>query len=126
MRGSFGELVFPGTPRLQPRMYPRRTTEGAYSLGTAQECRLDRKSREAGVGPGDDNLTVTRNQRIPVVVVYATALALEIVKSIFYDEMYGRDATLVRTLRKGYPYMVRNTYQRRMRPTSTCTNPEAA
>ena len=53
---------------------------------------------------GNDNVTVTLNRRVPVFIVYATALAYENGEVHFYDDIYGHDAKLVQALAKGYPY----------------------
>jgi murein L,D-transpeptidase YcbB/YkuD len=53
---------------------------------------------------GNNNVTVTLNQRVPVFIVYATALAYENGEVHFYDDIYGHDAKLVKALAKGYPY----------------------
>lgn len=53
---------------------------------------------------GNDNVAVTLNHRVPVFIVYATALAYENGEVHFYDDIYGHDATLAQTLDKGYPY----------------------
>jgi L,D-transpeptidase YcbB len=53
---------------------------------------------------GSDNQSVTLTRRIPVFIVYATALAYENDEVHFYDDIYGHDAKLVQALAKGYPY----------------------
>jgi murein L,D-transpeptidase YcbB/YkuD len=53
---------------------------------------------------GNDNVAVTLNRQVPVFIVYATALAYENGEVHFYDDIYGHDATLAKTLTKGYPY----------------------
>jgi murein L,D-transpeptidase YcbB/YkuD len=53
---------------------------------------------------GNDNVAVTLNQRVPVFIVYATALAYENGEVHFYDDLYGHDASLAKALAKGYPY----------------------
>lgn len=53
---------------------------------------------------GNDNVAVTLNRRVPVFIVYATALAYENGEVHFYDDIYGHDATLAQALTKGYPY----------------------
>ncbi|HEY3617477.1 MAG TPA: L,D-transpeptidase family protein [Candidatus Sulfotelmatobacter sp.] len=53
---------------------------------------------------GSDNVTVTLTQRVPVFIVYATALAYENGEVHFYDDIYGHDAKLAQVLSKGYPY----------------------
>ena len=51
-----------------------------------------------------DNVSVTLNQKIPVFIVYATALAYESDEVHFYDDIYGHDLKLDQALAKGYPY----------------------
>jgi murein L,D-transpeptidase YcbB/YkuD len=41
---------------------------------------------------------------IPVLIVYATAIALDDGLVYFYDDIYGHDADLEKVLAKGYPY----------------------
>jgi murein L,D-transpeptidase YcbB/YkuD len=53
---------------------------------------------------GKDNVTVTLNRRVPVFIVYATALAYENGEVHFYNDLYGHDARLAQALAKGYPY----------------------
>jgi len=53
---------------------------------------------------GSDNVTVNLTQRVPVFIVYGTALADQNNVVHFYDDIYGHDAALARALAKGYPY----------------------
>jgi len=53
---------------------------------------------------GNDNVTVNLNGRIPVFIVYATAIAYENDETHFYSDIYGHDARLSEALAKGYPY----------------------
>jgi murein L,D-transpeptidase YcbB/YkuD len=53
---------------------------------------------------GSDNVTVNLTQRVPVFIVYGTALADQGNVVHFYDDIYGHDAALARALAKGYPY----------------------
>jgi murein L,D-transpeptidase YcbB/YkuD len=53
---------------------------------------------------GKDNVTVRLAQRVPVFIVYGTALAYENNEVHFYDDIYGHDAKLAQALAKGYPY----------------------
>jgi len=53
---------------------------------------------------GKDNVTVTLNRRVPVFIVYGTALAYENNEVHFYDDIYGHDGRLAQALAKGYPY----------------------
>jgi len=63
---------------------------------------LDRVQQ--GMTGGRDNVTVTLAQRVPVFIVYGTALAYENNEVHFYEDIYGHDAKLARALAKGYPY----------------------
>ena len=51
-----------------------------------------------------DNISVTLNRKVPVFIVYATALAYENDEVHFYDDIYGHDLKLDQALAKGYPY----------------------
>ena len=53
---------------------------------------------------GGDNVSVRLTQRVPVFIVYGTALAYENNEVHFYDDIYGHDARLAQALAKGYPY----------------------
>jgi L,D-transpeptidase YcbB len=53
---------------------------------------------------GSDNVTVNLNGKIPVFIVYATAIAYENDETHFYSDIYGHDASLSEALAKGYPY----------------------
>ena len=57
-----------------------------------------------GMQNGNDNVTVNLAQRIPVFILYATAIGYENDEIHFYDDIYGHDAPLARALAKGYPY----------------------
>lgn len=59
---------------------------------------------EEGMKSGDDNVTITLTRRVPVFIVYGTALAYENNEVHFYDDIYGHDAKLAQALTKGYPY----------------------
>ena len=59
---------------------------------------------EQGMQQGKDNVTVTLAQKIPVFIVYGTAIAYENGEVHFYDDIYGHDAKLAAALAKGYPY----------------------
>jgi murein L,D-transpeptidase YcbB/YkuD len=63
---------------------------------------LDRVQQ--GMNEGTDNVTVNLTQRVPVFIVYATALAYENNEVHFYHDIYGHDAKLAKALAKGYPY----------------------
>jgi len=53
---------------------------------------------------GKDNVTVNLVKRVPVFIVYGTALAYENGDVHFSDDIYGHDARLEAALAKGYPY----------------------
>ncbi len=53
---------------------------------------------------GKDNVTVNLLKRVPVFIVYGTALAYENGDVHFSDDIYGHDARLAAALAKGYPY----------------------
>jgi murein L,D-transpeptidase YcbB/YkuD len=53
---------------------------------------------------GKDNVTVNLVKRVPVFIVYGTAIAYENGEVHFYDDIYGHDATLAKAIAKGRPY----------------------
>jgi murein L,D-transpeptidase YcbB/YkuD len=53
---------------------------------------------------GKDDVTVNLGKRVPVFIVYGTALAYENGDVHFSDDIYGHDAELAAKLAKGYPY----------------------
>ena len=53
---------------------------------------------------GKDNVTVTLAQKVPVFIVYGTALAYANGEVHFSDDIYGHDPKLAAALAKGYPY----------------------
>lgn len=53
---------------------------------------------------GKDDVTVNLANRVPVFIVYGTALAYENGEVHFSDDIYGHDAKLAAALAKGYPY----------------------
>jgi L,D-transpeptidase YcbB len=57
-----------------------------------------------GMQSGKDNVTVNLLKRVPVFIVYGTALAYENGEVHFSDDIYGHDASLAAALAKGYPY----------------------
>jgi L,D-transpeptidase YcbB len=59
---------------------------------------------QQGMQHGSDNVTVSLAQRVPVFIVYGTAIAYENNEVHFYDDIYGHDAKLTQALAKGYPY----------------------
>ena len=59
---------------------------------------------QQGMQSGKDDVTVTLPKRVPVFIVYGTALAYENGDVHFSDDIYGHDAKLATALAKGYPY----------------------
>jgi len=59
---------------------------------------------EQAMENGKDNVTVNLVQKVPVFIVYGTAIADENNEVHFYDDIYGHDRTLAQALAKGYPY----------------------
>jgi L,D-transpeptidase YcbB len=59
---------------------------------------------QQGMQSGKDNVTVNLVKRVPVFIVYGTALAYENGDAHFSDDIYGHDAKLAAALAKGYPY----------------------
>ncbi len=57
-----------------------------------------------GMEKGSDNVTVSLVQRVPVYIIYGTALIPEVNEVYFYEDIYGHDAKLAAALAKGYPY----------------------
>jgi L,D-transpeptidase YcbB len=57
-----------------------------------------------GMQSGRDDVTVSLVKRVPVFIVYGTALAYENGEVHFSDDIYGHDARLAAALSKGYPY----------------------
>ncbi len=53
---------------------------------------------------GRDNVTVSLARRVPVFIVYGTAIAYENNEVHFYDDIYGHDTKLAELLARGYPY----------------------
>lgn len=53
---------------------------------------------------GKDNVTVTLNKQVPILIVYGTAVAESNGEIHFYRDIYGHDAALEKGLAKGYPY----------------------
>ena len=51
-----------------------------------------------------DNLQVNLVTRIPVLIVYGTAVVNEENQILFFDDIYGYDAELEKALAAGYPY----------------------
>jgi murein L,D-transpeptidase YcbB/YkuD len=59
---------------------------------------------QQGMQSGKDNVTVNLLKRVPVFIVYGTALAYENGEVHFSDDIYGHDVRLAAALTKGYPY----------------------
>jgi L,D-transpeptidase YcbB len=57
-----------------------------------------------GMQSGKDDVTVNLVKRVPVFIVYGTALAYANSDVHFSDDIYGHDAELAAALAKGYPY----------------------
>jgi L,D-transpeptidase YcbB len=53
---------------------------------------------------GKDDVTVNLQKRVPVFIVYGTALAYDNGDVHFSEDIYGHDARLAAALAKGYPY----------------------
>jgi murein L,D-transpeptidase YcbB/YkuD len=64
---------------------------------TLERLRLEMQS-------GKDDVTVSLVKRVPVFIVYGTALTYENGEVHFSDDIYGHDAKLATALAKGYPY----------------------
>ena len=75
---------------------------GAWVLRNNREWTVERVQQE--MQNGNDNVTVTLARRVPVFIVYGTALAYENGEVHFYGDIYGHDAALAQALAKGYPY----------------------
>jgi len=54
---------------------------------------------------GDSTLWVPLTKRIPVYLVYQSAVVRESGETFFFGDVYGHDRSLDRVLRKGYPYV---------------------
>jgi len=59
---------------------------------------------QQGMQGEKDNVTVNLVKRVPVFIVYGTALAYENGDVHFTNDIYGHDAKLATALAKGYPY----------------------
>ena len=59
---------------------------------------------QQGMQGGKDDVTVNLVKRVPVFIVYGTALAYENGEVHFSDDIYGHDTSLAAALAKGYPY----------------------
>ena len=74
----------------------------AWALRNNPGWTLERVQQE--MQNGKDNVTVNLVKRVPVFIVYGTALAYENGEVHFSDDIYGHDAKLAAALAKGYPY----------------------
>jgi len=74
----------------------------AWTLRNNPGWTLDRVKQE--MQSGKDDVTVSLAKKVPVFIVYGTALAYENGEVHFSDDIYGHDATLATALAKGYPY----------------------
>ena len=88
---SHGASVSKSPPNW-PRGYYAIIRAGRWSE-CGKECRA-----------GKDDVTVNLVKRVPVFIVYGTALAYENGDVHFTDDIYGHDAKLAAALAKGYPY----------------------
>ncbi len=75
---------------------------GAWALRNNSGWTLERVQQAMESGP--DNQSVTLAKKVPVFIVYGTAVAYENGDVHFYDDIYGYDAKLAAALAKGYPY----------------------
>ena len=60
--------------------------------------------RIADAMDGTETVHVRLDKPIPVLIVYATAVALQTGEVRFFEDIYGQDAQLAELLAKGYPY----------------------
>jgi L,D-transpeptidase YcbB len=74
----------------------------AWALRNNRDWTLERVQQ--GMQSGGDDVTVNLVKRVPVFIVYGTALAYENGEVHFSDDIYGHDAKLAGALAKGYPY----------------------
>jgi murein L,D-transpeptidase YcbB/YkuD len=63
----------------------------------------------AAMNHGRDSQQVNLAQKIPVVIIYATAVVLPDGEVKFFQDIYGHDAHLVKALARGYPRSRGNT-----------------
>ncbi len=64
----------------------------------------DENRVQAAMQTGQDNNRVNLVKPIPVLILYGTAVVDANDEVYFFDDIYGHDAKLKRTLAKGYPY----------------------
>lgn len=74
----------------------------AWALRNNSGWTLERVQQ--GMQNGRDDVTVNLAKRVPVFIVYGTAIAYENGEVHFSDDVYGHDAKLAAALAKGYPY----------------------
>ena len=74
----------------------------AWTLRNNQGWTLDRVQQ--GMQQGNDNVAINLTRKVPVFILYGTALAYENNEVHFYDDIYGHDSRLAAALAKGYPY----------------------
>ena len=74
----------------------------AFVLRNNPGWTLERVQQE--MQSGKDDVTVNLVKRVPVFIVYGTALVYENGEVHFSDDIYGHDAKLAAALAKGYPY----------------------
>lgn len=74
----------------------------AWALRNNPDWTLERVQQ--AMKSGKDDATVSLVKKIPVFIVYGTALAYENGEVHFSDDIYGHDAQLEAALAKGYPY----------------------
>jgi L,D-transpeptidase YcbB len=60
---------------------------------------------QEGMQSGKDNVTVSLKKRVPVFVLYGTAVTYENGDVHFSNDIYGHDDSLAAALAKGYPYL---------------------
>ena len=75
---------------------------GAWVLRNNQGWTVERVQQEMQSGP--NNTTISLARKVPVFIVYGTALAYENGEVHFYNDIYGHDSKLAAALAKGYPY----------------------
>jgi L,D-transpeptidase YcbB len=74
----------------------------AWALRNNPNWTLERVQQ--GMKSGKDDQTVSLEKRVPVFIVYGTALAYDNGEVHFSDDIYGHDTKLAAALAKGYPY----------------------
>jgi len=74
----------------------------AWAMRNNRGWTLERVQQE--MQSGKDDVTVSLAKRVPVFIVYGTALAYQNGEVHFSDDIYGHDASLAAALKKGYPY----------------------